>query len=83
MAKFRYKTWNGETRWVTKRGLPTRREAVQWEEDFKLRKSGSINILLRDFVQDFYKDKGPHFRESIFAAKLNRSVRYCIEGSSS
>ena len=71
MAKFRYKTWNGETRWVTKRGFPTRREAVQWEEDYKLKMSGSINMLLRDFVQVYREDKTPRLKESTLVTKEN------------
>lgn len=34
-TKFRYKDWKGETKWITKRGFSTKREAVEWETKFK------------------------------------------------
>ena len=71
MVKFPHKADPGEIRWITRRGFATKQEAVQWVQDFNLKKATSSDMLFRDFVQDFYKDKGPHFRESIFAAKKN------------
>lgn len=69
--KFRHKTWAGETKWITKRGFLTRREALQWEQDFKLRKSGSIDMLFRDFVQVYCDDKKTRIKESTTVTKEN------------
>ena len=33
LVKFRHKTWAGETKWITKRGFLTRREALQRSEE--------------------------------------------------
>lgn len=71
MVKFPHKTDTGEIKWITRRGFVTKQEAVQWVQDFKLRKTISRDMLFWDLVQDFYKDKGPHFRQSIFVAKKN------------
>lgn len=71
LVKFRHKTWAGETKWITKRGFLTRREALQWEQDFKLRKSGSIDMLFRDFVQVYCDDKKTRIKESTTVTKAN------------
>ena len=43
-AKFCYKDWQGEKKWITKRGFATKREAVQYERDFLMRKSGDTDM---------------------------------------
>ena len=49
-CKFRYKDWTDTTKNKMKRGFKTRREAVQWENDFKLRIAGDLEMLFVDFV---------------------------------
>ena len=43
-AKFCYKDWQGEKKWITKRGFATKREALQYERDFLMRKSGDTDM---------------------------------------
>lgn len=71
MVNFPYKTNAGEIRRIPKQGFATEQEAVRWIQDFKLKKATSRDMLFRDFIRVYCGDKGPHFRESIFAAKEN------------
>ena len=43
-AKFQYKDWRGETKYITKRGFPTKREAVEFESNFKLHIAGNMDM---------------------------------------
>lgn len=70
-AKFRYKGWMDDTKWVTKRGFSTKREALQWERDFLAQKSGSTEMIFRDFVDVYLKDRTPRLKESTTAMKEN------------
>lgn len=70
-AKFQYKNWSGEQKWVTKRGFATKREALQYERDFMARQSGSLDMTFTDFVKVYREDRGPRLKESTFAMKDN------------
>ena len=56
-VKFRYKDWMGNAKWVTRRGFRTKAEALRFEEDFKLKMSGNLEMSFADFVE-VYIDKG-------------------------
>ena len=47
-SKFRYKDWTGTTKNKMKRGFATRREAVAWEESFKSRVAGTLDMLFNN-----------------------------------
>ncbi len=70
-AKFRYKDWKGDTIYKTKRGFRTKKEAQEWEAQYKLKMSGSTEMLLKEFV-DRYKDElYPRIKESTTCTKDN------------
>ena len=71
LAKFKYKNWSGEQKWVTKRGFATKREALQYERDFMARQNGSLDMNFADFVKVYREDRGPRLKESTFAMKDN------------
>lgn len=70
-VKFRYKEWNGEPKWITKRGFATKREAQQWEREFLAQKSGSTDMSFTDFVKVYLSDRAPRLKESTSATKEN------------
>lgn len=70
-VKFRYKNWMNETKNVMKRGFSTKREALQWERDFLLQKSGSVDMSFRDFVQVYLQNRTPRLKESTNLMKEN------------
>lgn len=71
LSKFTYKNWQGEKKWVTKRGFATKREALQYERDFMERQSGSLDMTFAEFVKVYREDRGPRLKESTFAMKEN------------
>lgn len=70
-VKFKHKNWKGESKWVTKRGFKTKREATQWERDFEAREDGSLDMTFTEFVKVYRKDRNPRIKESTSAMKDN------------
>ena len=70
-AKFNYKNWKGETKFKTKRGFATKREAVQYENEFKLHIAGDLDMTFEDFVKIYREDHYPRIRVSTAATKDN------------
>ena len=70
-VKFSHKDWLGDTKWVTKRGFATKRDAAQWERDYQLRSSGSVDMTFADFVKVYRQDRHPRIKESTQATKEN------------
>ncbi|MCD3428427.1 Arm DNA-binding domain-containing protein [Streptococcus equi subsp. zooepidemicus] len=42
ISSFKYKDWSGKSRSKTKRGFATKKEAQNWENQFKLRESHEL-----------------------------------------
>lgn len=70
-VKFKHKNWKGESKWVTKRGFKTKREAAQWERDFEMREDGSLDMTFAEFVKVYQNDHNPRIKESTSAMKDN------------
>ena len=70
-VKSRYKNWTGQVKNVMKRGFNTKREALQWERDFFLEKSGSLDMTFSDFVKVYLRDRQHRIKESTSCTKEN------------
>ena len=70
-VKFSYKDWKGVTKWTTKRGFKTKREAVQYEAEFKLHIAGDMDMTFGEFVKLYQEDRYPRIRVSTQANKDN------------
>ena len=70
-AKFCYKDWQGEKKWITKRGFATKREALQYERDFLMRKSGDTDMTFGEFIKVYREDRRPRIKESTATMKDN------------
>lgn len=70
-AKFSYRNWKGEKKWVTKRGFATKREAIQYERDFLMKQDGNVDMTFADFVKVYQRDRHPRIRESTIVMKEN------------
>lgn len=70
-VKFKYKDWTGNTKNVMKRGFPTKREAVQWERDFRAEKEASPDMSFENFVQIYRQDREPRLKASTVLMKDN------------
>ena len=68
-AKFSYRNWKGEKKWVTKRGFATKREATQYERDFLTKQDGNLDMTFAEFVEVYQRDRHPRIRESTIVMK--------------
>jgi integrase len=68
-VKFNYKNWKGEMKFTTKRGFSTKREAVEYENEFKLHIAGDLDMNFEEFIKVYRKDHYPRIRASTVACK--------------
>lgn len=52
----RYRDWTGENKQKCQRGFATRREALEWEAQFKLKKASDIDMTLESFYEMYEQD---------------------------
>lgn len=50
-SSFKYKDWTGKTKSKTKRGFATKKEAQNWEHQFKLRESHELDMRFDEFYK--------------------------------
>jgi len=67
----RYKTWNGETKRVTKRGFKTRKEAAAWERELHMKKGGSCAVPFRVFSEMYIENVSARIKDSTLETKTN------------
>lgn len=70
-SKFRYKDWTGKTRDKMKRGFTTRRDAQKWENNFKVRLAGNLDMSFGEFVKIYKEERFPRLKESTRVMKEN------------
>ena len=68
-VSFNYKDWQGKNRTTCKRGFATKREALQYENEFKQKKSGTMDMDLKAFYEVYKEDHYPRIRESTASMK--------------
>lgn len=70
-AKFRYKNWKGEVKYITKRGFRTKKEACEWERSFLQREAGDLDMTFEDFAKLYMEERFPRLKESTRDSKEN------------
>lgn len=73
-VSFRYFDWTGEKRQKMKRGFRTKKEAQNYEAEFKRQASADMDMLLESFVDIYFEDKKNELKEN---SKKNK--RHMIE----
>ena len=76
-VNYRYTDYTGKSRQTTKRGFATRREAVAWEREQKLRLEASLDMTFGSFVELYItnmkirvKENTWHTKEHIIRTKI-------------
>ena len=70
-AKFRIKDWKGDTKYITKRGFATKREALAWERDYCKAQSGSLDMRFADYAEMYKTDIANRIKISTMETKRN------------
>ena len=65
----RYKDWQGIGQVHTKRGFATKREALEYEREFLLKKSKDVNMGFPQFVEVYMEDMKPRLKLNTFLTK--------------
>lgn len=68
-AMVRYKDWTGQNKQKCQRGFATRREALEWEAQFKLQKAADIDMTLEAFYELYEQDVRPRLKENTWLTK--------------
>ena len=69
VSRYSYTTWDGQKVRSKKRGFATKREALNWEREFLLKKNGSLDMSFENFVEVYFKDISPRIKESTYETK--------------
>ena len=69
MVYIRYKDWQGMPQIHTKRGFATKREALEYEREFLLKKSKDVNMGFPQFVEIYMEDMKPRLKLNTFLTK--------------
>ena len=69
----RYQDWTGERKQKCKRGFKTKREAMEWENQFQLQKRASVNMTMESFCKLYEEDVKARYEEKYLADKKKRS----------
>lgn len=56
-SSFHYKDWMGKQQRKMKRGFKTKREAVEFEANFKLTANANMDMKLGAFVEVYFNNK--------------------------
>lgn len=65
----RYKDWKGESQVHKKRGFVTKREALEYERQFLVKKSKDLNMPFPDFVDIYMSDIKPRIKYNTYRSK--------------
>ena len=68
-CKFYFKNWQGELQVKMKRGFLTKREALTWEREFKLRQEGDLTMTFAEFVKLYEADRRPRLKMHTWLSK--------------
>ena len=60
----RYQDWTGARKQKCKRGFATRKEAADWELQFKLQKKASLDMTMESFCVLYEEDVRPSLKQS-------------------
>ena len=67
--QFRYVDWRGENKQVFKRGFATKKDAQEYEHEFRMQKSADITMNFGTFVELYEKDIRPGLKENTWLTK--------------
>lgn len=77
-AKFRYTDWQGNRRETTKRGFSTKREAKEFEEEFKRKAQSNPTMTFQSLYDIYLEDMQQHNKETSIVSIDNSIKRHVL-----
>lgn len=71
---FYYRDWQGNKKKKQKRGFRTKKEALEWENNYKLMANANMDMTMGTFVEIYFRDKKGELKE-----RSVKNKRYMIE----
>lgn len=71
---FYYRDWQGNKKKKQKRGFRTKKEALEWENNYKLMANANMDMTMGAFVEIYFRDKKGELKE-----RSVKNKRYMIE----
>ena len=68
---FYYRDWQGKNKGKTKRGFQTKREALEWEREFKQKQETNLDMSFKSFVEIYSKDMKARLKLNTWLTKEN------------
>ena len=69
-VQIRYEDWQGKKREHNKRGLATKKEALEYEREFLAKKSRDINMAFGTFIDQYLEDLKPQIKLNTYHTKV-------------
>ena len=65
-VQFRYKDWQNNSRHTTKRGFKTKKDALNYEQEFKAKSANRVDVTISVLIKNYLEDKKIHVKESTY-----------------
>lgn len=73
-CQFYYEDWQGNKKKKQKRGFKTKKEALEWERNYKLSANANMDMTMGAFIEIYFRDKAGELKE-----RSVKNKRYMIE----
>ena len=73
-SQFYYEDWQGNKKKKQKRGFKTKKEALEWERNYKLSANANMDMTMGAFIEIYFRDKAGELKE-----RSAKNKRYMIE----
>ena len=70
-VSFRYVDWTGEKKQKMKRGFRTKREAMNYENEYKRIASADMDMTVGNFVKVYFEDKKNELKANSIKNKMH------------
>jgi integrase len=65
----RYEDWKGQRQRKIKRGFATKKDALEWERDFMLKRADDLSMTFEQFFRVYEEDRKPRLKFSTWLTK--------------
>ena len=77
-VSFYYEDWTGVKKRKVKRGFRTKKEALNFEMEYKRTAKADMDMTMEEFVEIYFRDKSFTYSSSIFTARSPSAVPTAI-----